>query len=163
MGSAQFREHNNAVGPAIQESLDQARRTVGERALDPEATVHLLVRIEPLSVVDELRPHERSQERHYDSADEGSRMHDVWPLPDGLEEAGADTVQHVEQLGGPLRPLVVSEWHPADPVALKRRVDPLHLGSAREIRWFLEGRLVSENGVVRVLGNDAQLVYSARA
>lgn len=31
------------------------------------------------------------------------------------------------------------------------------------IRWFLEGRLVSENGVVRVLGNDAQLVYSARA
>jgi phosphoribosylglycinamide formyltransferase-1 len=31
------------------------------------------------------------------------------------------------------------------------------------IRWFLEGRLVSENGVVRVLGNDAQLVYSDRA
>jgi phosphoribosylglycinamide formyltransferase 1 len=31
------------------------------------------------------------------------------------------------------------------------------------IRWFLERRLVSENGVVRVLGNDAQLVYSARA
>ena len=33
----------------------------------------------------------------------------------------------------------------------------------RAIRWFLEGRLVSENGVVRVLGNDAQLVYSDRA
>ena len=31
------------------------------------------------------------------------------------------------------------------------------------IRWFLEGRLVSENGVVRVVGNDAQLVYSARS
>lgn len=31
------------------------------------------------------------------------------------------------------------------------------------IRWFLEGRLVSENGVVRVLGSDAQLVYSDRA
>ena len=31
----------------------------------------------------------------------------------------------------------------------------------RAIRWFLEGRLVSENGIVRVLGNDAQLVYSA--
>lgn len=31
------------------------------------------------------------------------------------------------------------------------------------IGWFLEGRLVSENGVVRVLGNDAQLVYSDRA
>jgi phosphoribosylglycinamide formyltransferase 1 len=33
----------------------------------------------------------------------------------------------------------------------------------RAIRWFLEGRLVSENGIVRVLGNDAQLVYSARS
>jgi len=32
----------------------------------------------------------------------------------------------------------------------------------RAIRWFLEGRLVIENGVVRVLGNDAQLVYSDR-
>ena len=30
----------------------------------------------------------------------------------------------------------------------------------RAIRWFLEDRLVIENGVVRVLGNDAQLVYS---
>jgi phosphoribosylglycinamide formyltransferase-1 len=28
------------------------------------------------------------------------------------------------------------------------------------IRWFLEGRLTSENGVVSVRGNDAQLVYS---
>ena len=32
----------------------------------------------------------------------------------------------------------------------------------RAIRWFLDDRLVSENGVVRVLGNDAQLVYSDR-
>lgn len=32
----------------------------------------------------------------------------------------------------------------------------------RAIRWFLEGRLVIEKGVVRVLGNDAQLVYSDR-
>ncbi|HLE65929.1 MAG TPA: phosphoribosylglycinamide formyltransferase [Burkholderiales bacterium] len=32
----------------------------------------------------------------------------------------------------------------------------------RAIRWFLEDRLVIENGVVRVLGNDAQLVYSDR-
>jgi phosphoribosylglycinamide formyltransferase-1 len=30
----------------------------------------------------------------------------------------------------------------------------------RAIRWFLEGRLVSEDGVVRVQGNDAQLIYS---
>lgn len=32
----------------------------------------------------------------------------------------------------------------------------------RAIRWFLEGRLVSEKGVVRVKGNDAQLSYSDR-
>lgn len=32
----------------------------------------------------------------------------------------------------------------------------------RAIRWFLEGRLVSENNVVRVKGNDAQLSYSGR-
>jgi len=30
----------------------------------------------------------------------------------------------------------------------------------RAIRWFLDGRLVSENGRVRVEGNDAQLLYS---
>ena len=33
----------------------------------------------------------------------------------------------------------------------------------RAIRWFLEGRLVIEKGVVRVDGNDAQLSYSDRA
>jgi len=32
----------------------------------------------------------------------------------------------------------------------------------RAIRWILEDRLVSENGVVRVKGDDAQLVYSDR-
>ena len=32
----------------------------------------------------------------------------------------------------------------------------------RAIQWFLEGRLVVENGVVRVKGNDAQLSYSDR-
>jgi phosphoribosylglycinamide formyltransferase-1 len=32
----------------------------------------------------------------------------------------------------------------------------------RAIRWFLEGRLVSESGLVRVKGNDAQLSYSDR-
>lgn len=32
----------------------------------------------------------------------------------------------------------------------------------RAIRWFLEGRLVSEKGAVRVQGNDAQLAYSDR-
>ena len=33
----------------------------------------------------------------------------------------------------------------------------------RAIRWFLEGRLVIDNGVVRVKGNDAQLSYSDRS
>ena len=32
----------------------------------------------------------------------------------------------------------------------------------RAIRWILDDRLVSENGVVRVKGDDAQLVYSDR-
>ena len=32
----------------------------------------------------------------------------------------------------------------------------------RAIRWFLEGRLVVEKGVVRVNGNDAQLSYTDR-
>jgi phosphoribosylglycinamide formyltransferase-1 len=33
----------------------------------------------------------------------------------------------------------------------------------RAIQWFLEDRLVIENGVVRVNGNDAQLSYSDRS
>ncbi len=33
----------------------------------------------------------------------------------------------------------------------------------RAIRWFLEDRLVIEGGMVRVLGNDAQLVFADRA
>ena len=33
----------------------------------------------------------------------------------------------------------------------------------RAIQWFLEGRLVIENGIVRVNGNDAQLSYSDRS
>ena len=38
-----------------------------------------------------------------------------------------------------------------------------HQVYARAIRWFLDGRLVIENGVVRVDGNDAQLSYSDRS
>jgi len=33
----------------------------------------------------------------------------------------------------------------------------------RAIRWFLEDRLVIEGGMVRVLGNDTQLVFADRA
>lgn len=33
----------------------------------------------------------------------------------------------------------------------------------RAVRWFLDGRLVIENGAVHVEGNDAQLSYSDRA
>jgi len=54
--------------------------------------------------------------------------------------------------------------HDDTPDALAARVLRLeHRAYPRAIGWFLEGRLVSENGVVRVLGNDAQLVYSDRA
>jgi phosphoribosylglycinamide formyltransferase-1 len=35
-----------------------------------------------------------------------------------------------------------------------------HVIYPRAVRWMLEGRLVVENGVVRVKGNDAQLAYS---
>ena len=45
--------------------------------------------------------------------------------------------------------------------ALAARVLALeHLVYPRAVRWFLEGRLVLQNGVVRVKGNDAQLVLS---
>ncbi|HVB49357.1 MAG TPA: phosphoribosylglycinamide formyltransferase [Burkholderiales bacterium] len=37
-----------------------------------------------------------------------------------------------------------------------------HLVYPRAIRWFLDGSLVVENGVVRVKGSYAQLVYSDR-
>ena len=37
-----------------------------------------------------------------------------------------------------------------------------HIVYPRALRWFLEKRLVIRDGVVRVRGNDAQLVYSDR-
>jgi phosphoribosylglycinamide formyltransferase 1 len=37
-----------------------------------------------------------------------------------------------------------------------------HIVYPRAIRWFLDGRLVIHEGVVRVKDNDAQLVYSDR-
>jgi len=36
-----------------------------------------------------------------------------------------------------------------------------HIVYPRAVRWFLEGRLLVQNGVVTVKGNDAQLVLSA--
>lgn len=38
-----------------------------------------------------------------------------------------------------------------------------HVIYPRALRWALEGRLVIENGLVNVKGNDAQLVFSDRA
>lgn len=38
-----------------------------------------------------------------------------------------------------------------------------HVVYPRAVRWFLEGRLVVDNGRVRVKGEDAQLLYSDRA
>jgi phosphoribosylglycinamide formyltransferase-1 len=37
-----------------------------------------------------------------------------------------------------------------------------HIVYPRAVRWFLDGRLVIHEGVVRVKDNDAQLVYSDR-
>ena len=37
-----------------------------------------------------------------------------------------------------------------------------HVVYPRAVRWFLEGRLVIENGLVRVRGNDAQFIFSDR-
>jgi len=49
------------------------------------------------------------------------------------------------------------------PQALAARVlRQEHQVYSRAIRWFLDGRLVIENGAVRVEGNDAQLSYSDR-
>lgn len=36
-----------------------------------------------------------------------------------------------------------------------------HVIYPRAVRWFLDGRVVLQNGVVTVKGNDAQLVFSA--
>jgi phosphoribosylglycinamide formyltransferase 1 len=38
-----------------------------------------------------------------------------------------------------------------------------HIVYPRAIRWFLDGKLVMENGLVRVKGDDAQLLNSDRA
>ena len=35
-----------------------------------------------------------------------------------------------------------------------------HVIYPRAIRWFLEGRLRTENGVVRVTGDEPQFLYS---
>jgi len=37
-----------------------------------------------------------------------------------------------------------------------------HIVYPRAVRWFLDGKLVIRDGVVRVKDNDAQLVYSDR-
>jgi phosphoribosylglycinamide formyltransferase-1 len=49
------------------------------------------------------------------------------------------------------------------PQALAARVlAQEHVVYPRAVRWFLDGRLVIADGVVRVQGNDAQLVFSTR-
>ncbi|HVC12360.1 MAG TPA: phosphoribosylglycinamide formyltransferase [Burkholderiales bacterium] len=56
----------------------------------------------------------------------------------------------------PVRPQDSADTLAARVLALEHLVYP------RAIRWFLDGSLVVENGVVRVKGNYAQLVYSDR-
>ena len=56
----------------------------------------------------------------------------------------------------PVRPQDSADTLAARVLALEHLVYP------RAIRWFLDGSLVVENGVVHVKGNYAQLVYSNR-
>ncbi len=56
----------------------------------------------------------------------------------------------------PVRPQDSADTLAARVLALEHLVYP------RAIRWFLDGSLVVENGVVHVTGNYAQLVYSDR-
>jgi phosphoribosylglycinamide formyltransferase-1 len=53
----------------------------------------------------------------------------------------------------------VREGDTADTLAA-RVLRQEHLLYARAVHWFLEGRLVIENGLVRVKGGDAQLLFS---
>jgi phosphoribosylglycinamide formyltransferase-1 len=62
----------------------------------------------------------------------------------------------VAQAAVPVRAGDSSESLAARVLALEHEIYP------RAIRWFLDGRLVIEGGVVRVSGNDAQFVYSDR-
>ena len=49
------------------------------------------------------------------------------------------------------------------PETLAARVlEQEHVVYPRAVRWFLDGRISVEQGVVRVQGNDAQLVIAAR-
>jgi phosphoribosylglycinamide formyltransferase-1 len=62
----------------------------------------------------------------------------------------------VIQAAVPVRPGDTAQALAARVLAQEHRVYP------RAIRWFLEGRLVIRDGIVRVEGNDAQLVLSDR-
>jgi len=61
----------------------------------------------------------------------------------------------VAQAAVPVRPGERAEQLAARVLAQEHVIYP------RAVRWFLEDRLVIENGVVRVKGNDAQLVMAA--
>jgi phosphoribosylglycinamide formyltransferase-1 len=65
---------------------------------------------------------------------------------------------------GPIIVQAVVAVRPDDtPEALAARVlEQEHVVYPRAVRWFLDGRLGIEQGVVRVQGNDAQLVIAAR-
>jgi phosphoribosylglycinamide formyltransferase 1 len=64
---------------------------------------------------------------------------------------------------GPIVIQAVVRVHADDsPESLAARVlRQEHVIYPRAVRWFLDGRLVIESGVVRVAGNDAQLVVSS--
>lgn len=64
---------------------------------------------------------------------------------------------------GPIVIQAVVRVHADDsPESLAARVlRQEHVIYPRAVRWFLDGRLVIESGVVRVAGNDAQLIVSS--
>ena len=90
-----------------------------------------------------LHTHERAL-----AAGEGARMH------------GA--LRHRELDHGPIVAQAVPVRPGDDAAALAARVlTQEHVIYPRAVRWFLEGRLSLADGIVRVRGEDAQLVLAA--
>jgi len=86
-------------------------------------------------------------------------------LAAGVKVHGCTVHFVTEQLDhGPIIAQAAVQVRPDDTVATlaARVLRQEHVVYSRALRWFLDGRLVIGDGVVRVRGNDAQLVYSDR-
>jgi len=87
-------------------------------------------------------------------------------LAAGVKVHGCTVHFVTEQLDqGPIIAQAAVPVRPDDTVAslAARVLRQEHVVYPRALRWFLDGRLVIGDGVVRVRDNDAQLVYSDRA